>query len=107
MELARLTHRFPYCGLAHAFPLVCCFLAGLRTFRLVFTLASSARMAAVIFAESTLYRAAARARFESFVSACAGLYPGQYRSETRAHTTRKRCRSAAIIAATAAVAIFS
>lgn len=61
----------------------------------------------VIFPTSSLYHAGVRAMFESLAKDCFGLCPGQYRSETRAQTTRKRLRSAAFMACTAAAPIFS
>ena len=44
-----------------------------------FTLAfdNSANTSVAIFAESTLYRAAVRQKFESFARSCLGLLPGQ------------------------------
>src|SRR5438105_11373389 len=68
---------------------------------------SSARAAAAIFSVSILYLAAVRARFESFASDWLGLHPGQYRSDTRAHTTGKRCRSRALISRTVFPTILS
>ena len=56
----------------------------------------SAWTAAAIFAESTLHRTDVRERFDVFSSDCFRLEPGQYSSETRAQTTRRRLRSAAL-----------
>src|SRR5260370_15208475 len=68
---------------------------------------NSALTVLVILAVSTLYRVATFARLEVFARGCFGLYPGQYRLETRLQTTRNRLRSATFIACTAAAAIFS
>src|SRR5579872_6147736 len=61
----------------------------------------AARTAADTFVRSTLYRAAARARFESLPRGWRGPYPGQYRSETSAQTMKKCCTRESSISRTA------
>src|ERR1700739_1271372 len=56
---------------------------------------SAARTAAAIFSASILYRAAVRARFDSFIRDWLRMYPGHKRSDTRAHKTTEGRRSGA------------
>jgi hypothetical protein len=59
------------------------FLVGwLSFFTLPLTFANSDLTPVAIFAESTLYRVAARARLEFLSSACLGSYPGRKPGET-------------------------